>query len=196
MEANLFDLGWRTSFLGKRSNWYPMPYSWHSILPESHEHSSTRLDLIGAFLAAHASVFVLLPLVQGREWGWPWWSFALLALSIPTTALLIARENGLAARGVQPILDPALFRGRAFTTGLCASLLFYGCIGSFFLLLALYLQLGTERDALETGLIILPYALGSLITSGIGVQFAYRAGRALLVSGSLLLALSQLYKRC
>ncbi|GGD61315.1 MFS transporter [Paenibacillus nasutitermitis] len=192
VNANLFDLGWRTIFginvpigiigllLGIR------------FLPESREHGSTRLDLIGALLAALATVLVLLPLVQGREWGWPWWSFALLALSIPTTALFIVRENRLAARGGQPILDPALFRIRAFTSGLSASLLFFGCIGSYFFLLSLYLQIGTERNALETGMIILPYAIGSLITSGIGVQFANRAGRALLVSGSLLLALSQL----
>lgn len=120
------------------------------------------------------------------------WCFALLALSIPTAALFIVKEKRLAIRGGQPILDPSLFRIRAFTSGLSASLLFFGCIGSIFFLLALYLQLGTGRNALETGLIIFPYAIGSLITSGIGVQFSYRAGRTLLVSGSLLLAFSQL----
>lgn len=80
---------------------------------------------------------------------------------------------------------------RAFVSGLSASLLFFGAIASFFLLLSLYLQLGTGRSALDTGLVILPYAVGSIITSGIGVQLADRAGRALLVSGSLVLAASQ-----
>lgn len=37
----------------------------------------------------------------------------------------------------------------------------------------------------------MPYAVGSIITSGIGIQLAVRAGRALLVSGALVLAASQ-----
>jgi predicted MFS family arabinose efflux permease len=149
------------------------------------------LDLFGAILAAAAAVLLLLPLVQGRDWGWPWWGFALLSLSVVTAALFIVGEQRLAARGGQPILNPDLLRVRSFISGLSASLLFFGSIGSFFLLLALYLQLGTGRSALETGLVILPYAIGSIITSGIGVQLAARAGRFLLVTGALVLAASQ-----
>lgn len=191
VNADLFGLGWRTIF------WVNVPIGVLGLIlgvrfiPESREPGSRKLDLVGALLAALASVLVLLPLVQGREWGWPWWGFALLALSIPITALFFMRESRLAALGDQPILDPALLRIRAFVSGLSASLLFFGGIGSFFFLLALYLQLGTGRDALETGMIILPYAIGSILTSGIGVQFANRAGRVFLVSGSLLLAISQ-----
>ncbi len=53
------------------------------------------------------------------------------------------------------------------------------------------LQLGTGRSAWETGLITLPYAIGSLITSGLGGQLAPKAGRLVLVAGSLTVALSQ-----
>ena len=93
--------------------------------------------------------------------------------------------------GGQPLLDPALLRVRAFSAGLVVVLFFFGSIGAFFLLLVLYLQLGTDRSALATGVIMLPYAVGSMITSGIGVQLAPRAGRALLITGALVLAGSQ-----
>lgn len=191
VDADLFGLGWRTIF------WVNVPVAVVGLilgarfLPESRAPGRTRLDLPGAALAAAAALLLLLPLVQGRDWGWPWWGFVLLALSVPTTALFLRRERRLVARGGQPILDPALLRVRAFAGGLGASLLFFGAIGSFFLLLGLYLQLGTGRSALDTGLVILPYAVGSIITSGIGVGLAARAGRALLVSGSLVLAASQ-----
>ncbi|GAA2822186.1 hypothetical protein GCM10020220_008310 [Nonomuraea rubra] len=103
-------------------------------------------------------------------------------------ALFLLRQRRLTGRGGQPILDPALLRVRAFAGGLAVSVLFFGAIGSFFLLLSLYLQLGAGRSAMETGLVILPYAVGSIVTSGIGVRFAHRA---VLVGGTLLLAASQ-----
>ncbi|MFI0263070.1 MFS transporter [Streptomyces sp. NPDC017056] len=192
VDADVFGLGWRTVF------WVNVPVAAVGLvlgarfLPESGEVVRSRLDLPGAALAAAAAVCVLLPLVQGHEWGWPWWGFGILLLSVPVTALFLRRERRLIARGGLPVLDPALLRVRAFSSGLAASALFFGAIGSFFLLLSLYLQYGTGRSALETGLIILPYAVGSTLTSGIGVRLASRAGRGLLVSGSLVLAASQL----
>jgi predicted MFS family arabinose efflux permease len=189
VEADLFGLGWRAIF------WVNVPIAIIGLIvgarfmPESRVAGNTRLDLPGAVLAAAAVVLLLLPLMQGRDWGWPWWSFLILALSVPAAALFLIRERRLVVRGGQPILDPALLRVRAFAGGLAVSLLFFGALGSFFLLLSLYLQLGTGRTALETGLVILPYAIGSIITSGIGVQFARRV---LLVSGALVLAASQI----
>jgi EmrB/QacA subfamily drug resistance transporter len=191
VEADLFGLGWRAIF------WINVPIAIVALvvgarfMPESRSAGRTRLDLAGAALAALAATLLLLPLIQGREWGWPWWGFAVLALSVPAAALFLLRQRRLVGRGAQPILDPALLRVRAFAGGLSVCVLFFGALGSFFLLLSLYLQLGAARTALETGLVILPYAVGSIITSGIGVRLAPRAGRALLVGGALLLAASQ-----
>ncbi|MEV0829426.1 MFS transporter [Nonomuraea rubra] len=188
VEADLFGLGWRAIF------WVNVPIAVAALaagarfMPESRSPGRTRLDLAGAALAAAATTLLLLPLIQGREWGRPWWGFAVLALSVPVAALFLLRQRRLAGRGGQPILDPALLRVRAFAGGLAVSVLFFGAIGSFFLLLSLYLQLGAGRSAMETGLVILPYAVGSIVTSGIGVRFAHRA---VLVGGTLLLAASQ-----
>ncbi|MDG9707044.1 MFS transporter [Streptomyces sp. DH10] len=192
VEADLFGLGWRTIF------WINVPISILAlvvgarVLPESRSASTARLDLVGALLAASGILLVLLPIIQTETWGWTAGSYALLAAGIILLTLFLAYERSLAGRGGEPVFDPALLRIRAFAVGLSASVLFFGGIGSFFLTLSVYLQLGTGRTAWETGLVILPYALGSIITSGLGVALAAKAGRALLITGSLTIAASQL----
>nr|CAJ89486.1 putative transmembrane efflux protein [Streptomyces ambofaciens ATCC 23877] len=192
VEADLFDLGWRTIF------WINVPISILAlvvgarVLPESRSASAARLDLVGALLAASGILLLMLPIIQTETWGWTAASYALLAAGIILLTIFLAYERSLAGRGGEPVFDPALLRIRAFAIGLSASVLFFGGIGSFFLTLSVYLQLGTGRTAWETGLVILPYALGSIITSGLGVALAAKAGRALLVIGSLTIAASQL----
>ncbi len=192
VEADLFGLGWRTIF------WINVPVSvvalvlGAKVLPESRSASSARLDLLGAVLAASGIFLLLLPIIQTETWGWTWVSGVLLAAGLAVLAIFVTYERHLAAHGREPVLDPALLRIRAFSGGLCASILFFGGIGSFFLTLSVYLQNGTGRTAWETGLVILPYAIGSIVTSGLGVALAARAGRALLISGALTVAVSQL----
>ncbi|MDO3701521.1 MFS transporter [Micromonospora sp. C28SCA-DRY-2] len=192
VDADLFGLGWRAIF------WVNVPVSilaliiGTKVLPESRSASTARLDLPGALLAASGILLLLLPIIQTETWGWTWASFGVLAAGIVVLAMFLAYERRLAGRGNEPVFDPALLRIRAFATGLAASVLFFGGIGSFFLCLSVYLQNGTGRTALGTGLVILPYAIGSIITSGLGVTLAARAGRALLITGSLTIAASQL----
>lgn len=191
VDADLWGLGWRTIF------WINIPVAlvalvlgWR-VLPESRAAARSRLDGVGALLAAVGVLLVLLPLVQGRDWGWPTWGWALLAAGVLVLAGFLRYESALARRGGEPVLDPDLLRVRPFVAGLAASVLFFGGLASFFLVVSIYLQAGTGRSAWDTGLVILPYAIGSMLTSGAGVALAARAGRALLVTGSLTLAASQ-----
>ena len=191
VDADLAGLGWRTIF------WINIPVAvvalvlgWR-VLPESRAAAHSRLDVIGALLASVGVLLVLLPLVQGRDWGWPTWGWALLTAGVLVPAGFLRFESALARRGGDPVLAPDLLKVRPFVAGLGASVLFFGGLASFFLVLSIYLQAGTGRSAWDTGLVILPYALGSMLTSGAGVALAARAGRALLVTGSLTLAASQ-----
>lgn len=191
VDADLWGLGWRMIF------WINIPVAlvalvlgWW-VLPDSRAAARSHLDGVGALLAAVGVLLVLLPLVQGRDWGWPTWGWALLAAGVLVLAGFLRYESALARRGGEPVLDPDLLRVRPFVAGLAASVLFFGGLASFFLVVSIYLQAGTGRSAWDTGLVILPYAIGSMLTSGAGVALAARAGRALLLTGSLTLAASQ-----
>lgn len=191
VDADLWGLGWRTIF------WINIPVALLAlilggrVLPESREATRSPLDLLGAALAAGGVFLVLLPLVQGRDWGWPAWGWGLLVAGVLVLAGFLLYERALVRRGGEPVFDPALLQMRPFTAGLAASVLFLGPIASFFLVLSIYLQAGTGRSAWDTGVVTLPYAIGSMLTSGAGVALASKAGRALLVTGALTMAASQ-----
>ena len=81
----------------------------------------TVFALTSAACGVAPSAAVLLPLVQGREQGWPAWTWGGLALGAAALAALAAHERRLARRGGAPLLEPALFAVRALRAGLAPS---------------------------------------------------------------------------
>ncbi|MFI9550597.1 DHA2 family efflux MFS transporter permease subunit [Nonomuraea endophytica] len=151
------------------------------ILPRNTgEDTSTRLDLRGVGLLTLASALLIIPLVQGRELGWPIWTYAMMAASIPVLALFVASER----RSAHPVITPSLLRKRSFVVGLVIVCGFYAALTGFQLALNLMLQLGAHWTPLHTGLTLIPWALGSAIAVGLaGAFLAERLGRATLHLG-------------
>lgn len=191
VSGDLWGLGWRAVF------WINVPIGivalvigWW-VLPESRDPRPARLDLVGALLVAVVATLVLLPLAQGAQLGGPGWTIIGLVAATAVAFGLVTHLRRRIARGADPLFPPALFARRGFSAGVGVALVFFGAIGSFFLVLVLYLQDGTGRSAWATGLVLLPYAVGSVITSGLSVTLAARMGRTLLIVGALVLALGQ-----
>ena len=73
--------------------------------------ASTRarqLDPAGVAVLSAAVLLLTVPLVLGRDAGWPAWSLACLAASVPAFALLWKVEAAVSARGGRPLVDPRL----------------------------------------------------------------------------------------
>ncbi len=86
--------------------------------------------------------------------------------------------------GGDPLVDVRLFKNRAFAAGTGISLTYFaGFIGLIFIL-SLYLQIGLGRSALVTGLILLPFAAGSLVGATFSDRVADRMGKWVLLLGS------------
>jgi Na+/melibiose symporter-like transporter len=131
---------------------------------------------------------VLRPLVEGRQHGWPVWTWASLTAAPAILLAFAAQQRRLARDGGAPLLDPALFGERAFTAGLLTQLVFWCGQASFFLVLALYLQLGRGLDALSAGLVFTILAAAYLLASMKAPQLTQRLGRRLPALGALVLA--------
>ena len=141
IHADVGGLGWRSCFLIN----VPIglvALSLQGRLRDSPGSAGSRIDAGGVLLGASALTLLVGTLVEGRQRGWPLWSWWCLAAAAPLIGLLAWHQKGLARRGDQPLLPPALFAVPSYVRGLLATLSFYAGVASFYFVLALYLQQG------------------------------------------------------
>jgi EmrB/QacA subfamily drug resistance transporter len=153
---------------------------WWFLPHRSGEDASARLDPGGVALLTLASVLLIIPLVQGRELGWPLWTYASMAGSIIALALFVVSEQ----RSRHPVITPSLFGKRSFVVGLVIVGAFFASLSGFQLAFNLLLQLGLHWTALHTSLTLIPWALGSAVAVGLaGAVLTRRLGRATMQLG-------------
>src|ERR1700754_4664888 len=73
--------GWRLIFLINLPIGVVALLAAHRYLPETARHQGTKMDIPGVGILTAGLFCLIYPLIQGRESGWPWWSFALLVVS-------------------------------------------------------------------------------------------------------------------
>ncbi|MCA1217266.1 MFS transporter [Streptomyces sp. 8L] len=144
------------------------------------EDPGARLDLTGVGLLTAGSALLIVPLIQGRELGWPLWTYAMMAASAVMLALFVVSER----RSSHPVIAPSLFRKRSYVVGLLIVTGFYGALSAFVLVINLLLQLGMNWTPLHTGLTLIPWALGTAVAVLFGGgALAGKLGRATLRVG-------------
>ena len=190
IHADWAGLGWRSCFLINLPIGVAALLLTPRVLPVMQGPSAgrSRLDPAGMALVAMTLVAAVLPLVQGRDQGWPLWSLVSLAAALPLAAVFWAWQRRLAARGGQPLVAPSLFAHRPFVLGLGVTLLFFCGNASLYFVLALYLQQGLGLPPLESGLVFTTLAIGFFATSMAAPWFAKRLGRHAIFTGALVLA--------
>ena len=160
-----------------------LPIAIHS-LPRRHEPEEHQMDLAGNALLAVVLLLVLVPLVEGRVSGWPAWSWLMLGLAGPAAAALWAWEARLDRRGGEPVMQVGLLRAhRSFGMGQSLALLYFAGFTSLFFTLSIVWQEGLGHSALEAGLLVLPFAIGSLLTASNSYRFSRRIGRKAIQAG-------------
>ncbi|EPY6918416.1 MFS transporter [Klebsiella variicola] len=162
ISVNLFHLGWRAIFLVNLPVALLVILCGLPLVKETRAQSAQKLDPVGMLLATVMLSTLIVPLIEGREAGWPWWTW-LSFLAFPLLVSLLWRyERRLSQHGGSPLLNPTVLRAPGLCQGLAIVLLFYS-IGAFFLLFSVYLQDALHLNALNAGLIFLPFGVGFLI---------------------------------
>ena len=197
---------------------HPFGYSWQSIffinipigivafvgavffLKESRSLHARKLDFIGVVLLSVTLGCLVYPLIEGRELGWPSWMKGMLGLSVLALVGFIRYETDLSSKGLDPLVEFALFRNRRFSLGMLMGLVFY-MLSAFYLTFSLYLQAGLHNTPLQAGIAMLPFAVRFFFSSAASAletrklkSYALPAGFALQVIGFGSVALCARYQ--
>lgn len=180
VEANLWGIGWRLVFLINVPVGIAAFAGAVRVLPRTVAHPGLRLDTIGMVLIGAALTAIIYPLIQGREAGWPAWTFATLAAGAVLLGAFMLWER---RRGEDPLIEPGLLANRAYTSGILVALAFFGAFGGLILCVSLFGQLGEGWSPIHAGLSLIAMVVGMIIGMGGGFALVGRLGRHLLHLG-------------
>ena len=189
IRTDVAGLGWRTIF------WINVPIGVAALLaaprlvPESRDQHASGLDLTGVTLITACLIAVVLPLVEGRQAGWPAWSWAALAAAIPLAIAFAAHQRRKADRGGVPLLNPRIFASWPLRAGLLIQTAFWCQQAASYLVLGLYLQQGHGLSPLAAGGVFTFLAAGYLATSFRAPALTMRFGRSVIAAGAVTAAL-------
>jgi EmrB/QacA subfamily drug resistance transporter len=181
--------GWRwVFFINLPIGLAAIPLAWRLLPPPDAGRSRHDYDPVGVGLLGAGIVVLLLPLVQERQWeGNATW--LLVPLAVVLLAAFVGWEVRYTRRGKEPLVDLALFRLRSWSFGASMITLFFAGFTPLFFVFTLYLQTGLGYSALEAGVAITPFAVGSAASAALGGRIVLRFGRSLVAVGLLVVAL-------
>ena len=185
--------GWRWIFLVNLPLAAAALIAGAKLLPESRAEDPPTLDIPGAALVTAAAGLLVYPLIQGREAGWPAWTFVSMGASLVVLVAFVALERRREASGVSPLVTMSLFGKRAFSAGLACALVFFAGMIGLMLVFSLYLQLGLHFSPGRTGLAFVPWSVGTAIGAGLGAgALSPKLGRPTLHIGAAIMLLGVL----
>jgi MFS family permease len=141
------------------------------------------IDVVGMLLLGLAVLCVLFPVVQSESGGLRrfWWLFP---LAVPLVILFLRWEKRRKAAGRAPLLDTRLLTDTpGYPAGATIAAVYFAGFSGIWLVFALYFQNGLGFSALESGLLVTPYALGSAAGSMVAGRLLARFGRWVTVTG-------------
>jgi MFS family permease len=158
VSADLFDTSWRPIFLVNVPVGIAAIAVGSRYLP-SNSGRDARLDLAGVATLSVSILLLLIPLMVGRDVGWPVWTWVSLAASVPALAAFVAIELREARRGGYPLLNIEVVRNPVIAWGLLAQTFVTVTASGLLFALALYLQDGLGKSALYSGLALLSWTI-------------------------------------
>jgi EmrB/QacA subfamily drug resistance transporter len=188
VDLNLFNSGWRSVFLVNLPIGVIALIGAARVLPESRLPHAPRLDVLGMTFVMAAATLLIYPLMQGREQDWPAWMFVAMAASLAALAGFWRYELARERRGSDPLIEPSIFRKRAYNSGLLVVLTFFAGMVGMMLAFTIFLQSGLGYSPLHAGATLGPMMLGLAFGAGLsGAWLGPKYGRTVVQAGGVVM---------
>ena len=187
ISANFYGLEWRPIFLVNLPiGLFAVIAGWR-LIPRAEAGKGQAIDFVGVLLAAATIFAVIIPLVEGREYGWPLWCFVLLIATLPLAVGFVLWEQRRSREGTSQLLPISLITNGNFLLGLAMTSALFAGIPGFFFVVAIFLQVGFDYTPLQSGLATVPFPVGVFLASIMSGRFGSRKAKARLIAGPLIL---------
>ncbi len=188
--ADLFDLQWRPIFLMNVPIGILAIVLGYKFIPHIPGNKELRNDVGGIAIVSAAMFLLIFPLIEGRNYDWAAWCFAMIAASFVLFVAFVLWEARQQSRNMPQLLPFDLMKNSNFIIGALMSLAFFSAMPAFFLIFALYLQQGFGLSPLWSGLTTLPFSVGVLIASAISGRIGVKWQKQRIASGLVVLFIS------
>jgi len=122
------------------------------FVPADRPKSNRRADVPGIVTLSLAMLLLVVPLVLGREAGWPVWTWVSLVASVLVLAVFVQVERRQSAGGGYPLVTISLLARRPVALALLSQAMTVACYFALLFTLALFLQQALGRSPLISGL--------------------------------------------
>jgi EmrB/QacA subfamily drug resistance transporter len=187
-DANLFGWSWRSVFFVNVPVAVISLIASLRLVPETRDKAARRPNYAGGIVLAASMVAIVYPLLEGRVLRWPGWVWLMLATGLAGVTALAVREARRPSARTAPLLSARLLRVPAFSAGLGVQIAFAAGMQGFFLMFALWLQIGEHFSPLKAGLTSVAFSVGGFVGAPAALPLARKYGRRILVAGALLMA--------
>ncbi|HEX3706600.1 MAG TPA: MFS transporter [Mycobacteriales bacterium] len=186
VDLNLAGSGWRLVFFVNAPLGIAAIIGAWRLLPKTKPAKQERLDLLGAFLSTAASLCLVYPLIEGRELGWPAWTYLMMAGSVVLYAVFGLQQRARSRANADPLLVPSMFGHRGYTAGLLVLLVFFSGMGGLLLTASVFFQLGEGFSPVHAGLCFMPMSAGMAVGAGLsGAILGPKFGRLVIQAGGV-----------
>lgn len=194
IDLDIAGLGWRTIFLVNLPICAMVLCLAAYFVPSAPAKPEIKPDFGSVLIFGFMALSLILPLVEGRVYGWPLWMFGLLALVPILGMTFISRQKRRSNRGESQLIPSELLSNGAFTSGLAFTVLFFAGLPGIFLTLSLFFQAGFGMTPFQSGLATAPFPVLAMATSlgatrmhNVSMRVKIAAGAATLFAGMVAL---------
>lgn len=156
VDADLGGTGWRGVFLVNVPIGIALLVMAPRVLPVTVARTDRTVDGVGSVTLTATVLLLVVPLVLGRELGFPRWSWLCLAAGVLGVGMFVLVERAVARRGRDPLFAPQVLGAPGLLATAATLLMVMGTFGGWLFVSAIHMQSDLGYSAQRAGMQFLP----------------------------------------